>query len=80
MFRLSLYEVQQGLKSKQFSSEELTKILLERIEKFKTLNAYITVCADEAISAARKADERIASGDARDLEGIPLGIKDLFLT
>ena len=80
MFRLSLYEVQQGLKSKQFSSEELTRILLERIEKFKTLNAYITVCADEAISAARKADERIASGDARDLEGIPLGIKDLFLT
>lgn len=80
MHKLSLYEIRQGLLDRKFSSVELTQCFLNRIEKYKELNAYITVCADVALDAARESDKKIATGNARPLEGIPLGIKDLFLT
>ncbi len=80
MHTLSLFDTKQALLSKKFSSVELTKCFLERIEKYSNLNAYITVCAEQALEAAKKSDEKIASGNAGELEGIPLAIKDLFLT
>ncbi|MDR0968371.1 MAG: Asp-tRNA(Asn)/Glu-tRNA(Gln) amidotransferase subunit GatA [Holosporaceae bacterium] len=80
MHSLSLYDARKGLLAKKFSSVELTRHFLERIEKFKEWNAFITVCADEALEAAKRSDEKIASGNAGELEGIPLAIKDLFLT
>lgn len=80
MFNLSLYEIKNALANKKFSSVELTKCFLDRIERYKEINAYITVCADLALKAAEESDKRIANGTARDLEGIPLGIKDLFVT
>lgn len=80
MYHLSLCEIKDNLLKKKFSSVELTKCFLERIEKYKNLNAYITVCADQALQAAKKSDEKIANNTARDLEGIPLGIKDMFIT
>lgn len=80
MFKLSLSETKKALQERKFSSVELTKCYLDRINKYSLLNAYITVCEKEALAAAEQSDKRIASGTARDLEGIPLGIKDLFLT
>ncbi|MBO7642177.1 MAG: Asp-tRNA(Asn)/Glu-tRNA(Gln) amidotransferase subunit GatA [Alphaproteobacteria bacterium] len=80
MYHLSLCEIKDNLLKKKFSSVELTKCFLERIEKYKNLNAYITVCADKALQAAKQSDEKIANNTAGDLEGIPLGIKDMFIT
>lgn len=80
MYGLSLCEIRDGLLKKRFSSVEITKCFLARIEKYKKLNAYITVCEDKALNAAQNSDNRIANGEAGELEGIPLGIKDLFVT
>jgi aspartyl-tRNA(Asn)/glutamyl-tRNA(Gln) amidotransferase subunit A len=80
MHSLSLYEIKKGLLKKDFSSTELTGHYLQRIEKFQHLNAFITVCADHALRAAQQSDRKIANGNVRELEGIPLAIKDLFLT
>lgn len=80
VYNLSLYEIRKGLLSKKFSSLELTRCFLNRIERFCDLNAFITVSADRALELAERSDKRIVNGKARELEGIPLAIKDLFLT
>ena len=80
MHTLSLIDTRRALLNKEFTSVELTKCFLDRIKKFNNLNAYITVCEEEAIRAAENSDQKIANGQAGELEGIPLGIKDLFLT
>lgn len=80
MYKLSLSEIKEGLLKKKFSSVELTKCFLNRIEKYKNLNAFITVCQDQALQSAQESDKKIANNSAGYLEGIPLGIKDLFIT
>lgn len=80
VFNLSLTETKKALLDKKFSSVELTKYYLDRIKKYKEINAYVTLCEDKALAAAAESDRKIAAGTARDLEGIPLGIKDLFVT
>ncbi|MDR3155631.1 MAG: Asp-tRNA(Asn)/Glu-tRNA(Gln) amidotransferase subunit GatA [Holosporaceae bacterium] len=80
MHRLSLFDTKKALLERKFSSVELTQCFLERMEKHRDLNAFITVCADEALEAARQSDIKISAGSAGELEGIPLAIKDLFLT
>lgn len=80
MYTLSLYEVKSGLLSKKFSSVEITKSFLERIEKYKDLNAFITVCSEQALELAKQSDQKIANGMAGEMEGIPLAIKDLYMT
>lgn len=80
MYTLSLYEVKSSLLSKKFSSVEITKCFLERIEKYKNLNAFITVCPERALEAAKQSDQKIANGTAGAIEGIPLAIKDLYMT
>ncbi|MDR1551550.1 MAG: Asp-tRNA(Asn)/Glu-tRNA(Gln) amidotransferase subunit GatA [Holosporaceae bacterium] len=81
MYSLSLHQIRKGLLNKDFSSLELTELFLGRIEQYnKRLNAFITVCSDHALKSAKRSDARIAKGEARALEGIPLAMKDLFLT
>ncbi len=80
MHTLSIFEAKKGLLNKKFSSVELTKCFLDRIEKFEKLNAFITVCREQALQSAAKSDTKIANGMGGELEGIPLAIKDLFLT
>lgn len=80
MYHLSLCELRDGLLKKEFSSVEVTQVFLDRIKKYKELNAFVTVCGDQAMDAARQSDQKIAEGNAGELEGIPLGIKDLFVT
>jgi len=79
--RLTLKGALDGLKSKQFSSVELTEAFIGAIETANpALNAYVLTTFDKARDMASASDARIASGDARPLEGAPLGIKDLFCT
>ncbi|HEX2585395.1 MAG TPA: Asp-tRNA(Asn)/Glu-tRNA(Gln) amidotransferase subunit GatA [Steroidobacteraceae bacterium] len=81
LHNLTLSEMAKGLKAKQFSSVELTRHFLNRIEKFNgELNAYITVTPDMALQQAAAADAQIASGKGGSLAGLPLAHKDIFCT
>jgi len=79
--RLTLTAARDGLKAKQFSSTELTRAFLTAIEQANgALNAYVLTTPEQALAMAQIADNHIARGNARPLEGLPLGIKDLFCT
>jgi aspartyl-tRNA(Asn)/glutamyl-tRNA(Gln) amidotransferase subunit A len=77
---LSIAELLDGMSARSFSSREVTDAYLSRMERAGALNAYILPTPDLARAAADEADARRAKGDARQLEGVPLGIKDLFCT
>lgn len=77
---LTMTEARKGLDKKEFSSSELVEAHLQAMEAHASLNAFITPTADQAREAAKKADENLAKGSDKPLEGIPLGIKDLFCT
>lgn len=77
---LTIAEALAGLKNKKFSATELTKAYLNKMEEGRRFNAYVLETPEIALKAAEKADKNYASGTARLLEGIPLGIKDLFCT
>jgi aspartyl-tRNA(Asn)/glutamyl-tRNA(Gln) amidotransferase subunit A len=79
--KLTLAAARKGLKDKRFSSAELTGAYLKAIEAANPkLNAYVAVTAEQAMDMAALADRRYANSGAGPLEGIPLGIKDLFAT
>ncbi|MBF7142850.1 MULTISPECIES: Asp-tRNA(Asn)/Glu-tRNA(Gln) amidotransferase subunit GatA [Pseudomonas] len=81
MHQLTLAEIARGLAAKQFSSEELTRTLLARIQALDPqLNAFITVTEALALEQARAADVRRANGDNSPLLGAPIAHKDLFCT
>jgi len=81
MHNKTIAELAQGLKKGDFSSEELTKSYLERINQYDAaLNSFITVSEDHALAQARAADAIIAKGNANALTGIPLAQKDIFCT
>jgi aspartyl-tRNA(Asn)/glutamyl-tRNA(Gln) amidotransferase subunit A len=74
-------KLSQALGRRAVSSEELTRFYLQRIERLNPLlNCYVTVCAGQALAAARAADRRIAAGEAGPLTGIPIAHKDIFCT
>jgi len=77
---LSLSEARDGLLKRDFSATELTRAHIEAIENSRALNCFITETPERALDQARQSDQRLATGDARPLEGLPLGIKDLFCT
>jgi aspartyl-tRNA(Asn)/glutamyl-tRNA(Gln) amidotransferase subunit A len=81
LHHLSLGELSEGLRARRFSSVEVTKHFLARIERFNPgLNAFITITADEALAAAAKADQALAAGQASTLTGVPIAHKDIFCT
>ncbi|WP_095407319.1 Asp-tRNA(Asn)/Glu-tRNA(Gln) amidotransferase subunit GatA [Mongoliimonas terrestris] len=77
---LTLAEARAGLKAGDFTAVELTEAYVAAVEAARGLNAYIVETPEKARAMAKASDERIARGEARPLEGIPLGIKDLFAT
>ncbi len=77
---LTIAEARDGLAKKSFSAVELADAHLAAIEKARALNAFVLETPERARAMAMASDERIARGEARPLEGIPLGIKDLFCT
>ncbi len=77
---LTIAEIRDGLSARRFSAVELTQAYLAAMAKARDLNAYIVETPEKALAMAAVSDERIAKGEARALEGVPLGIKDLFCT
>jgi len=79
--KLTLIEARDGLKKKAFTSKELTAAHIAAIAKANpALNAYVLETPEQALAMAQIADNNLAKGKARPLEGLPLGIKDLFAT
>lgn len=77
---LTIKEAKEGLAKGDFTSVELTQSHLDAMTKLKDLNMFITETPEIALEAARQSDERIKRGEAGLLEGIPVGVKDLFCT
>ncbi|MGH1455254.1 MAG: Asp-tRNA(Asn)/Glu-tRNA(Gln) amidotransferase subunit GatA [Alphaproteobacteria bacterium] len=77
---LTIAAALKGLESKDFTSVELTQAHIDNMAEHKNLNAFITETPDQALELAKNSDERRAAGKAGGLDGIPLGIKDLFCT
>jgi aspartyl-tRNA(Asn)/glutamyl-tRNA(Gln) amidotransferase subunit A len=77
---LTIAEARARLKRKEFTALELTEAHLRAIERAQDLNAFITETADLACERAKASDARLHAGKGGALEGIPLGIKDLFCT
>jgi aspartyl-tRNA(Asn)/glutamyl-tRNA(Gln) amidotransferase subunit A len=78
--RLTIAEARDALANKEFSAVDLTDAYIAAMEAHRDLNAYIIETPEKAREMAKASDERIAAGKAGALEGIPLGIKDLFAT
>jgi len=78
---LTIAEARKKLLAREITAVELTGAYVAAIETANdALNAYVTVTPEKALDMARASDVRIADGKAGALEGIPLGIKDLFAT
>ena len=77
---LTISEAVNGLKAKKFSATELVSAHVKQMESGRDLNAFITETADLALAAAKDSDARIAKGEMRPLEGVPIAMKDLFCT
>jgi aspartyl-tRNA(Asn)/glutamyl-tRNA(Gln) amidotransferase subunit A len=81
LVKLTIAEARAKLRAKEITSAELTDAYLSAIDIANpTLNAYVAVTHDRARAMAKASDERLAKGESGALEGIPLGIKDLFAT
>ena len=77
----NIRELAEGLKSKAFSSLELTESFLKRIDRLDpSINAFITVTPEKALAAAKAADVALSKGTAGPLTGIPIAQKDIFCT
>src|SRR3989338_6249553 len=81
LYELTIKEAREELREKKFSSRELVSACLARIKKLEPkLNAFVTVCEEEALEDAKRMDGRIKNGEDLPLLGIPIAIKDLFST
>ena len=80
LLNLDLSSAQKSLKNREISSVELTKAYLDAIEKTSSLGAYIDLQKDYALEMAKNSDKKINQGVAGPLEGIPIGVKDMFCT
>jgi aspartyl-tRNA(Asn)/glutamyl-tRNA(Gln) amidotransferase subunit A len=77
---MTLADARDALKAKKISSVELTEAHIAAVEAARPLGAYVLETPDQARAMAQASDEKIAKGEAGPLEGIPLGIKDLYAT
>jgi len=82
LYSLTIKEASEKLAKGEITSVELTKSVLDRIEKVEPrVGAYISLCKEEALEAAKVSDERRKCGKTLgELDGIPVGVKDIILT
>ncbi|WP_444918019.1 Asp-tRNA(Asn)/Glu-tRNA(Gln) amidotransferase subunit GatA [Microbulbifer sp. JMSA003] len=81
MHQLTIAEIIRGLRNKEFSSTELTRHLLGRIQQLDSnYNSFITVTEESALAQAAAADQRLANGEAPALCGVPIAHKDIICT
>ena len=77
---MTLAEARDALKAKRVSAVDLTKAHLAAMEQARPLNAYVLETPDQALAMAKASDEKLARGEGGPLEGLPLGVKDLYAT
>jgi aspartyl-tRNA(Asn)/glutamyl-tRNA(Gln) amidotransferase subunit A len=78
---LTIAEARDGLRGKSFTARELTQAHVDAIEAANAaLNAYVLPTPERALEMAAASDARLGKGEGGSLEGIPVGIKDLFCT
>ena len=78
--RLTLADARDALAKGELTSVELTQAHLDAMKAARGLNAYVTETPEKALDMAKASDARRARGEAGPLEGLPLGIKDLYAT
>ncbi len=77
---LTLAEARDQLKSRAISSVEIAEAHLGAMERAKALNAYVVATPEKALAMAAESDARLARGEGGPLEGLPIGVKDLYAT
>jgi aspartyl-tRNA(Asn)/glutamyl-tRNA(Gln) amidotransferase subunit A len=77
---LTLARARDALRKKEFSASELAEAHLAAVENARALNAFVLETPERARAMAKASDARLARGEGGPLEGLPLGIKDLFCT
>ena len=80
LMKLTLAEARDALRERQTTAVELTEASLSAVADSKLLNAFVHDTSDIALAQAAAADLRLKAGDAPDMCGLPIGIKDLFCT
>ena len=81
IFNIPVHELRNKLDNKEISSRELTQVYLDRIGKIDDkVKSYLLIREEDALKDAENADKIIAKGDVASLTGIPLSLKDIFLT
>ena len=80
LMKLKLAEARDALRSGQITAVELTDASLAAIDSSKPLNAFVHDTSEIARAQAIAEDERLQAGEAPDMCGLPIGIKDLFCT
>ena len=78
--KLTIAQARDALKNKEFTAVELTEAYIKNMEAKRNLNAFVCETADKALEQAKISQAKIEKGCGGDLEGIPLGVKDLFCT
>ncbi|WP_119678995.1 amidase family protein [Indioceanicola profundi] len=77
---LTIAEALDGLRKKDFSAVELTRAYIHAVENSRCLNAYTVETPEIALRQAEASDARYAKGEGRPMDGLPIGVKDLFCT
>ena len=80
LVKLTISEARKALKNKEISAVELTEAFLKQMESERKLNAFVLETPEIALEQAKASDKKYQDGTDGALEGIPLGIKDLFCT
>tara|TARA_Y100000748_G_scaffold116170_1_gene97419 strand:+ start:631 stop:2085 length:1455 start_codon:yes stop_codon:yes gene_type:complete len=81
MYKSTIAQLSVALESKKISSEELTRLYIERCNKHnQSLNCFITITEEDALKKAKRADKKRSNGDCNPLTGIPIAQKDIFCT
>ncbi len=77
---LTIAEARDALAKRDVSALELTDAYLDAVDAGSALNAFILPTPDKARAMAGESDARLKAGGAKPLDGIPLGVKDMFCT
>ena len=80
LIKLSLSDARQALRDKEITAVELTQAHIAHMEASRQLNAVVLETPERALEMAKASDQRIQNGTAGVLEGLPIGVKDLFCT
>ena len=80
LLKYDLLGASKAIKAKEISSVELTNAYIKAIENTSSLGTYLELVKDYSLEMAKASDENISKGISRPLEGLPIGVKDMFCT